>query len=188
MGCVESKQSLLCDLEHLLHDVASSNGGKTPSTISSTSSATSSSTSSSSKSSNSLWLLKNCPEHAQHVYHTPPNNASDALPIEKGGKKKKLRAENRALQAELTRLKSLQDNHDAEMQRMRKELEQNRKEQRGESDVSIHQNDKIAELNHENWSLKEENSSLMDLLQRSQQDTDFKETEIERLKSDLDGT
>ena len=106
----------------------------------------------------------------------------------KGGKKKKLRAENRALQAELTRLKSLQDNHDAEMQRMRKELEQNIKEKHGESDVSIHQNDKIAELNHENWSLKEENSSLMDLLQRSQQDTDFKETEIERLKSDLDGT
>ena len=118
----------------------------------------------------------------------PPDLQSDALPIEKGGKKKKLRAENRALQAELTRLNSLQDNHDAEMQRMRKELEQNRKEQRGESDVSIHQNDKIAELNHENWSLKEENSSLMDIQQRSQQDTDFKETEIERLKSDLDGT
>ena len=107
MGCIESKDSepMLCDLENLF--MLPANTRAVPSSASSTSS------SSSSSSSSTLRLLKDYPEHAEHVYHTPSKNVSEAPPKDKR-RKKELRAENRALQTEVTRLKTLQDSHDIE--------------------------------------------------------------------------
>ena len=185
MGCIESKDSepMLCDLENLF--MLPANTRAVPSSASSTSS------SSSSSSSSTLRLLKDYPEHAEHVYHTPSKNVSEAPPKDKR-RKKELRAENRALQTEVTRLKTLQDSHDIEMQRLRNELEKARKEQRTDSSDNLHnlcidQGEHISQLTYEKSALTEENSSLMELLLRSQRDSDQKEVEIERLKSEING-
>lgn len=183
MGCVESKDSapILCDLENLF--ILPANTHAVPSSVSSTSSTSSSSS--------TLRLLKDHPEHAEYVYRTPPNNVSNAPPRDKR-RKKELRNENRALQAEVTRLNTLQDSHDVEMQRLRSELDKARNEQLGDclnglQSRYIAQRDKISQLTYENSALTEENSSLKELLRRSQSDNDQKEIEIERLNSEING-